>query len=154
MEFADREAVKAWIIDNQLARRNLTDVQRANLGLKKFAMESEKAKERRIDGNSKGGKSSQKSDATLKQDANAGRTESKIAEISGVSRDTVHKVREVNEQAPEPVKQAMEAEVISISKAYEATKAAKKDKNLKDVGKFTMLKILSIWALLERQRNG
>jgi len=60
------------------------------------------------------------------------RTLDEIAEKAGLSRGTIHKLETVDAIAPEPIKQAMEAEVISINKAYEATKAAKKDTVLKN----------------------
>jgi DNA-binding transcriptional regulator YdaS (Cro superfamily) len=44
MDFADREEVKLWIVNNQLARRNLSDAARIGLAMKKAEMMREKAK--------------------------------------------------------------------------------------------------------------
>jgi hypothetical protein len=47
MQFADRDAVKLWMIHNQLGRRNLTDDQRAALAYLRQQVESEQAKRER-----------------------------------------------------------------------------------------------------------
>jgi len=51
----DREAAKVWIIENQLGKRNLTDVARMDMALLKEEMLREKAKKNLSDGGRKGG---------------------------------------------------------------------------------------------------
>ena len=55
----------------------------------------------RIIGNSRGGKSSQKSDATSNEAQTHIRTDEQIAKLAGMSRDTIRKVKVIeNEERP------------------------------------------------------
>jgi hypothetical protein len=131
MDFDDRASVKLWILENQMARRNLTAVQRGRLALKYKDMIAARAKEKQL--------------STLKQNTEADMsvcqisdkrtidTKKELAKMAGISHDTIYKLETVDTKAPEQVKQAMEADVISINKAYEATKATEEDPKLKEV---------------------
>ena len=50
MDFADEDAAKVWIIDNQLGRRNLPHFVRAELAKTREPLIREKAKERMTEG--------------------------------------------------------------------------------------------------------
>jgi len=114
MDFPDRDAVKLWILKNQLGRRNLTDVQRGRLALQMKDLIAAQAKRKQSEA---GGAVRQKSD---KPEID---TQKELADLADLSHDTIHKIDTVDTKAPEPVKEAM-GTTISINKAYEATKAA------------------------------
>ena len=84
MQFDNREAVKAWIIRNQLGRRNLSKYDRSLLALKLEPIIAEKAKEQQ------GARTDicQKSDKSID-------TKKELAKIAGVSHDTIHKVKTI-----------------------------------------------------------
>ena len=108
LDFPDREAVKEWIIKNQLGRRNIPTYVRAELALKLKPVIQEQAKE-----NQKlGGKGSQKS-VDHKTD-----TQKELAKAAGVSHDTIHKVEKIQLKAPEEVKQALRRGEMSINQVY------------------------------------
>lgn len=113
MSFDDETDVKSWIIQNQLARRNLDNVQKARMALLLKGVTAEKAKEKQ---RASGGAVPQKSAKPVID------TRKELARIAGISHDTINKVEAVDTHAPEPIKQAMTDKLISINKAYERTK--------------------------------
>lgn len=93
--FSSRDAAKIWIIENQFGRRNLNAYDRAALALKLEPLYAAEAKRRQA--TSTGGahpQLSQKSD-----EAAPIRTDERIAKLAGVSRDTIRKVKEIENQA-------------------------------------------------------
>ena len=138
MEFPNRDAAKVWIIRNQLARRNLTDVQRGRMALAWKEIIAAQGKERQKEhGGTAPGRVKQETLDPILDQVNH-RTLDSVAEMAGLSHGTIHKIETVDNKAPEPVKQAMEAEVISINKAYEATKAAERQPEIKNQLERTM----------------
>ena len=150
-ELSSREEAKAWILRNQLARRNLTDIDRARVALKYKSLIAEQAKARQqASGGARGNQyTSVKSNAIPEisvdkpLSSQADRIESNVlavpptlaeapgketrdivAEMAGLSHGTLRKIEIVDSAAPKPVIKAMEDNVISINKAYELTKAA------------------------------
>lgn len=115
-EFGNDNQAEEWIIRNQFGRRNLSDYQRTDLALKLKPSIEAKAKEKQIES---GGAVPQKS-AKPPID-----TRQEIAQIAGVSHDTVHKVETIQNNAPEPIKKAVESNEISINKAHDLTKKVK-----------------------------
>ena len=109
-----REDAKLWIIRNQLARRNLTPFQRAELALKLKPVIAAKAKERQLGGLKQFGSVSQKSD---ERD-----TKHELVTITGVSHDTIHKAAVIEEKAPEPVKEKLRKGEVSINRVYRELK--------------------------------
>jgi len=85
IELEDRAAAKVWVIKNQLARRNLTPFQRAELALKLEPLIAEKAKEHERKG--------------LQNSANPIDTREELALIAGVSHDTIWKAKVLIERA-------------------------------------------------------
>ena len=130
MEFASRQDVVLWILQNQLARRNLSDVDRTRMALKYKDLLAEQAEKRqRMNGGDRGnqhtgGKSNIPANVQIFVPPLKQRTCDAIAEMAGVSRETIRKVEIVDSNAPKPVIKAMEDNVISINKAYELTKTA------------------------------
>jgi len=127
MEFTSREEAMSWIITNQFARRNLDAVQRSRLALKRKEIIAQIALNRKIQ--SGGDKKSPDARSVLMKSSKPIfsepiNTRKQLAEIAGVSEDTIRKVEIIDTSAPKPVIKAMEDNVISINKAYELTKAA------------------------------
>lgn len=103
-EFPSRDAAKIWIIENQFGRRNLSPYDRSVLALQLEPLYAAEAKRRALDGNSRGGKSSQKSDATSDDSEEGGksyhlRTDEQLAKLAGTSRDTIRKVKTIEQAA-------------------------------------------------------
>lgn len=96
MEFPSRDAAKIWIIENQLGRRNLLKYNSVALALKLKPLYEAEAKRRQA--TSTGGahpQLSQKSDEPVEPM----RTDERIAQAAGVSRDTVRKVEAIKTEA-------------------------------------------------------
>ena len=111
-EFADKDTAMFWMLEHQLARRNLNSYQRSELALKFEPMLKREAKKRSMAGkpldppqNSAGGSST-------------GETREKIARIAGVSRDTIAKVKKIDANADDETKQQLRIGKKSIHMAY------------------------------------
>jgi hypothetical protein len=98
--FADRAAAMKYIILNQFGRRNLSLGDRSILALKLEPLYKEQAKANQQQSPGRGKKGLQNSANLFPMD-----TRKSIAEIAGVSHDTIDKVRKIVEQGtPEQVK--------------------------------------------------
>lgn len=95
MEFADRDSAKAWIIRNQLGRRNLKEWDRFDLTKSLEEIEKRKAKERMSDG-AKG--------TPMLAEAK-GETRDKMASLIGVSHGTYDKMKAIDDSNDERLKQ-------------------------------------------------
>lgn len=104
-----REDVKAWIIQNQFGRRNLTPYQRAELALLLEPVFREKAKEKKQEA---GGAVPQKS---VKPPVD---TQKELAKVAGVSHDTISKAKKISEQGDAETKDLLRKGEISINQAY------------------------------------
>ena len=105
--FADKEAAMFWMLEHQLARRNLNSYQRSELALK--------AKDyytRIAQANQKAG-----IDLGLNS-AQGGRVSDKLARLAGVGHDTIKKAKKISENADDDTKKKLRAGEISIHKAY------------------------------------
>lgn len=117
-EFEDRNAAKLWMMQNQLARRNLTDFQRIEIAHKCEDAVKAKARERYL--------------STLKQNGDSamekfpereeGTSRDELGTIAGVSGKTYEHAVTVLETAPAPVVEATRRNDISINAAYQVTK--------------------------------
>ena len=114
-DFADRNAVLVWMLQNQLSRRNLNDFQRVEMVRKcEYAVKAQ-AKERQLSGlvhNS--------SPVPLKSAGRDARDE--LAQMAGVGHSTYEHATVVLDNAPEEVIQATRQNELSINAAYEVTK--------------------------------
>lgn len=90
-------AAKAWIIERQLARRNLTKYQKSRLAIAFEPILKEQARERQVQGGRE--KLPQNSSEAPKDRE----TRNKVAEIAGVSHDTIAKVKKIDEVADEGI---------------------------------------------------
>lgn len=97
-EFESRDAAKIWIIENQFGRRNLSKYDRSVLALELEPLYAAEAKRRQQEhGNTAPGKPksvSQNSDEVIPI-----RTDEQLAELAGTSRDTIRKVKAIEQAA-------------------------------------------------------
>lgn len=109
-EFESREDAMLWMIRNQLGRRNLNGFQRAELVLKYEPMLAEEARKRSGTRTDLGKNSARGS--------KLGRTAHQLAEMAGVSHDTVKKVKKLVADADEETKSDLRKGKVSVHKAY------------------------------------
>ena len=105
-KFDTRADAEAWIIKNQLGRRNITAFVRSELALKLKPLLTAQAKNRQNLG--------------LKSDE-GGRTDAALGKLAGVGKDTVRKVETVIEKGTPEVKAKARSGEISINTAYNLT---------------------------------
>jgi hypothetical protein len=112
--FHDRNAAKLWVLKNQLARRNLSPYQKAELALAMDPFLAAQAKKRQVLAGKK---------KLPQNSAEAGETREKIADLAGVSHDTVAKVKLIREKATDELREAVRRDEISVSAAAEIAKS-------------------------------
>lgn len=158
-EFADREAVKIWIIKNQFGRRNLSAYDRSRLALQLEPLISEKAKLNQLSGLKQYDSVSQKSVERID-------TQKELASLAGVSHDTIAKVKVIEQSATPEAKEKLSSGDISINQAYKDIKQAeKKEKNnvviqelrkkevLPPTGKYDVIVIDPPWQMKKIERD-
>jgi site-specific DNA-methyltransferase (adenine-specific) len=111
LDLPDRNAVKIFIIRHQLGRPNLFPYQRIELALKLKPLIAARAKKNQRAGGNKSGVGPQKSVEPLD-------TQKGLAEIAGVSHDTMHKGTVINERASEQVKEQLRRGEITPNAVY------------------------------------
>lgn len=121
LAFDSREDAKLWIIDNQIARRNLTMYQLARLVDAKKEIYAKQAEQRMLVGG--GAQNSGQGRARDKD------TDRKLASDAGLSHDTIHRSAVIAEKADEETKAKLRAGApdISINKAYMEIRATEKE---------------------------
>ena len=117
----NRDEAKLWVIRNQLARRNLTTWQKAQMALKLKSLIEKKAKEKQREA---GGAVPKKSDKPPVD------TLQVLSKVGGVSRDTINKVEQIHKLIekgliPESIKINLETGKSSIHEVWK--KHAKKE---------------------------
>ena len=120
MRFDNDDAAVAWIIRNQFARRNLTAMQRAELALKLKDAVAAEAKMRMSAGG--GDKKSAKAKSGCENShtpVSPERTDEKLAEMAGVSSNTIRRVERIVAEAKPDVVEAARKGEMSINKAYQ-----------------------------------
>jgi hypothetical protein len=104
-----REDAKVWMIQNQLARRNLEPYQRAELALKLEPLIAVKAKEHQ-----------QQAGGTVPQKvAEAVDTRETLAQMAHVSHETMRKAKVIAQEADEPTKEALRRGERTIHGVYQ-----------------------------------
>jgi len=111
MIFLSRNEAKAWMIRNQLGRRNLPNYERARLALQLKPLLAEEASKRMKAG---------KADPTKK--SAEGEVREQLAKAAGVSHDTISKVEKIEAKATPEVKEQLRKGELSINKAYSEIK--------------------------------
>jgi len=108
--FLDRNAVKLWILENQLTRRNLSDLDRIDAVMNIEFFIAVKAKENQSRSEGRGKKGCQNSDNLID-------TKQEAAALAGVSHDTYAKGKKVLEKGTPKLKQAVREKKASIDAA-------------------------------------
>ena len=118
-EFTSRDEVMLWMLQNQLARRNLNDFQRSEMVHKCEDAVKAKAKERQAEyyGNQYKSGHMEKFPEVQNQTSR-----DELGKMAGTSGKTYEHAVTVLEKAPEPVVQATRQNEISINSAYQVTK--------------------------------
>ncbi len=114
-DFADRDAALLWMIQTQLGRRNLTAYQKSELALRFEPLMMIKAREHqgeRTDLQNIGQNSARCDQGRTR------RASHKVADIAGVSHDTIKKVKKLVTSADDETKQRLRRGDVSINKAY------------------------------------
>lgn len=115
-EFEDRNAAKLWMMQNQLARRNLNDFQRIEITHKCEDAVKAKARERMEEGRN------QYTDSPKEKIPEGKQARDELGKMAGVSGKTYEHAVTVLETAPAPVVEATRRNDISINAAYQVTK--------------------------------
>lgn len=129
-DFVDRDAVKLWIIDEQLGRRNLNDYQRASLVLKEkeaIAAEAKKRQGDRTDLKQKDQNFPPKLGESSSPNKHAGETGQVLADKAGVGRETFRKTERLEEEADEETKEQLRRGEKSVTKAYKELRQKTQD---------------------------
>ncbi len=121
--FEDRLEAKQWALDTQKARRNLTAWELGQIALKMKPDIEARARE-----NMSAGGGDQKSEAAKSGLANSPNpifsvnTREQLAQAAGIGSNTMGRIMKIDEQAPEPVKDALDKKEISVNQGYEITR--------------------------------
>ena len=143
ISFPDRDAATAWVLSNQLSRRNLNNWQRAKLALAMKEVLSRKAHDRMWEGWADRGKAD--------PDQNSGQDNAdpvlnsaqdrqppvrdQLASIAGVGHDTIHKAGVIEAKADDDTKEALEAGDITIHAAYKKVEGGNSSRKPGRIGK-------------------
>lgn len=114
--FESREDVIVWMVQNQLARRNITPFARGELALRMKTAIAAKAKENQI---------RKPRESVPQKSVEQIDTQKAVAKVADVSHDTIHKVETVVKDAPKPIRDKARSGEISTNRAYLMTKALK-----------------------------
>ena len=118
--FNSEDEVKEWMILNQFGRRNLSNYQRSVLALQLEDVFKVKAKENL----SKGGKG-----FLISEKVNSNK---QISNIANVGKDTIAKVKKIQEKAPEEIKAKLATGEVSINAAYKEIKKEEKKEAIQE----------------------
>lgn len=133
MMFVSRNEAKAWMIRNQLGRRNLPNYERARLALQLKPLLAEEAKKRQGERNdlkdvSLESAGSESEDNFLQKSVKSPiNVQKELAKAAGVSHDTIHKVEVIEEKAAPEVKEQLRKGEVSINKAYNEIRQAERE---------------------------
>jgi transcriptional regulator with XRE-family HTH domain len=115
--FSDEDEVVEWIMRNQLARRNLPDVERGRMVLKLKESFAARAKDNcSLGGGDKKSEIAKSGSPILVNPILKIDTQKELARIAGLSHGTLCKIEKVDNEAPAPIREAM-GKTISIDKA-------------------------------------
>lgn len=107
----DRNRAMAWMLRNQLGRRNISTYDRGVLALKlKPLIQAEAKKNQQAGGNN--------SEVGRQKSAQPQKTRDKLAEIADMSHDTIRKVEEIEAKASDATKQRIRDGSQSINNAW------------------------------------
>lgn len=141
MEFDSREDVKLWMMQNQLARRNLSPYVRSLIALKMKPAIAERAKERHASHTEQG----------YQMFGKAVHTDKELANIAGVSHATIAKVEKIERKASEETKRQLSNGEMSINQAYQTIRRAEKEAVRESERQENAAKIETLQTPLEAQ---
>ncbi len=107
--FADRDAAKRWMIENQFGRRNLAPYQRAELALQLEPLIAKQAKANQRAG---GGAVRQNSDNPVD-------TKRELARVAGLSHDSIARAKRIDAEADDATKERLRAGDTTINREYQ-----------------------------------
>jgi transcriptional regulator with XRE-family HTH domain len=116
--FSSRDDVIEWIILNQFGRRNLPAYERARLALRLKPVIAEKAKITQ----------GTRTDLTSVRNLTKVDAKRELANVAGVSHDTIAKVETIEREAPAPIVEASRRGDISVNMAHSVTKMPEPDR--------------------------
>lgn len=130
-EFQSIDKIKEWMILNQFGRRNLSNYQRSVLALELKSVYDAEAKERqRLSGVNYGkgaepAKVVQISAQPIKEPTKASedKTRTKLADIAGVSHDTIQRVQKIQAAAKPELQERLAAGTVSVNEAYKEVRS-------------------------------
>lgn len=111
-DLEDKEDVKLWMMNNQLARRNLTDLQR--IEMVHACEDAVKAKAKKRQGT--------RTDINIVENFPQCKARDELGSMVGVSGKTYERGVKILKEAPEPVVDAVRRDKLSINAGYEVTK--------------------------------
>ena len=119
--FEDLLEAKQWALDTQKGRRNLEKWELGKIALKQKP--EIEAKARANQSAAGGDKFSEKPlSATLPEAVSAVDTRKELAEAVGLGERTMGKVMQIDENAPDAIKEALDKKELSINKGYDLTR--------------------------------
>ena len=113
--FDTREDVMLWMLRNQLGRRNLNSYQRSELALRTEPLLREAAKKKQA--TSTGGQKPQLLETSRKAEKKL-HTDKELANLAGVSDNTIRKARRIVRDADDAVKRELRQGKLTVNKAY------------------------------------
>ena len=121
--FEDLLEAKQWALDTQKGRRNLEKWELGKIALKLKPEIEAKAKANMVAGGGDQKSEDAKSgSATLPNPISAVDTRKELAEAVGLGERTMGKVIQIDENAPEAIKEALHKKELSINKGYDLTR--------------------------------
>lgn len=120
--FDDDFEAKQWMLDTQKGRRNLTIWELGKIALKlKPEIEASAKANHAANG---GDKVSEGAACTIRDTPLAEKvdTRQELADSVGLGRNTMSKVMQIDENAPEAIRQALDKKELSVNRGYELTK--------------------------------
>ena len=132
--YETKDEVMEWMLDIQLGRRNLSPIQRIAVAEKYRPIYEKQAKERQA--TSTGGANPQLTPNLVEADKNSNRSEnetnSKLAKIANVGKETYRQAKRVLDSNNEELKQRVLSGETSISAGYKELQNEKKKEQISD----------------------
>ncbi len=121
--FEDLLEAKQWALDTQKGRRNLEKWELGKIALKlKPEIEAKARANMAAGGGDQKSEDAKSGSATLPNPISAVDTRKELAEAVGLGERTMGKVMQIDENAPEAIKEALDKKELSINKGYDLTR--------------------------------
>ncbi len=121
--FEDLLEAKQWALDTQKGRRNLEKWELGKIALKlKPEIEAKARANMAAGGGDQKSEDAKSGSATLPNPISAVDTRKELAEAVGLGERTMGKVMQIDENAPDAIKEALDKKELSINKGYDLTR--------------------------------